>query len=163
MKSITSMSLALIAFTASMVMLPNASARALSLVGTVETTEDHTVSPPIMAVALAGAGQAMHLGRYALNLEVVVQLATGKSTGTFAIDAGNGDKLTGTVTGFGAWTGVPNEVSIVEILTIVSGTGRFAHATGTITIRRLASDITWNSTGSIEGTIIVPDNRAHHE
>ena len=157
------MSLALVAFTASIIMVPHAAARALSLVGKVETTEDHVVSASAMSVTLEGAGQATHLGRYALKLEVVVQLTTGLSTGTFMIDAGNGDKLIGTVTGSGVWTGVPNEVSIVEILTIVSGTGRFVHATGTVTIRRLASDITWNSSGTLDGTVIVRDNSGHHQ
>jgi hypothetical protein len=164
MKTITSLFLASVAFTASLALTPQAAARDLSIVGSIETTAGgYTVLEyPYIAGWVHGDGHARHLGRYALAIEGTVNVAANTTLGTFSIVAANGDKLIGTLAGTGTPTGVTNELLIVELMTIESGTGRFKGASGTITMSRLADITTVFTSGTIEGTITVPDNRGHH-
>ena len=77
------------------------------------------------------SGVSSDLGKYKLRLEGVGTTSadgTFTGSGTVTIVAANGDQLTGTftVTGDGATNSV--------VVTITGGTGRFAHATGTLTV-----------------------------
>jgi hypothetical protein len=47
-------------------------------------------------------------------------------------------------------------ISIVETLTITGGTGRFGGASGNITIQRLVNRATFESSGTIDGLIVLP-------
>jgi hypothetical protein len=87
----------------------------------------------------------------------VVDLAAATSTGTFNFTAANGDQLFTTTTG-GEEEFIPPNTSVVALVaTIVGGTGQFAGATGTFTIReRLIIDFasgTSSGSGSLEGQI----------
>ena len=48
--------------------------------------------------------------------------------------------------------------SVVEIYTITGGTGRFARASGTLTLKRLVSVKAGITSGSFEGYIVLPAN-----
>ena len=77
------------------------------------------------------SGVSSHLGTYTVHLQGRATLAadgTVTGTGTATIVAANGDQLTGdfTVTGNGQTQRV--------VVTITGGTGRFANATGTLTV-----------------------------
>ena len=91
----------------------------------------------------------------------VADLATPTATGTFTFTAANGDQLLVTFVGNAANTIEPGVVSFTETLTIVGGTGRFAGAIGTFTMRRIAhidfATGTSTSTGSFEGHITLND------
>ena len=57
----------------------------------------------------------------------------------------------------GGTPGTPSRlVAIVEDATIIGGTGRFAGATGSVTINRLSGPVNRTTTGSFEGTICCP-------
>jgi hypothetical protein len=159
MKSIISLFLALAAFSAAIASPPTT--RDLPVVGSIETTDDVDVIFPTLTSTVDGAGQASQLGRYAFLMQVEVDLITDTSTGTFSIEAANGDQLTGTVTGIGADTIEENVFLLTELLTIEGGTGRFEGASGTITLVRVANAVTQLGVGTLEGTVSVPGNSGH--
>jgi hypothetical protein len=77
------------------------------------------------------SGVMSHLGKYRLRLRGVGTYAadgTVTGSGSVTIVAANGDRLTGTFTLTGR-----DETNRV-VVTITGGTGRFAHARGTLTV-----------------------------
>ena len=89
--------------------------------------------PPPNAVEV-GEGTASHLGRFTVELTAAV--TAGAATGTMALTAANGDQLFATFVGQGEFI-PPNVARLVEVATIVGGTGRFEGATGTFTMVRV--------------------------
>lgn len=120
--------------------------------GSLVAEEKNVVTPPNLLVDGTAEGTATHLGRYTATFKVVVTLATGTATGTYVFTAANGDTLVATFTGVGVPAG-PEVADITENATVTGGTGRFATASGTFTIRRVLQQATGGSTGSIEGRI----------
>jgi hypothetical protein len=74
-------------------------------------------------------------------------------SGSAEFIAANGDSLFTEVTGQATPTEDPDIASIVEIYTIVGGTGRFASATGEFTMERLLNTVTGVTSGSFKGKI----------
>jgi hypothetical protein len=130
--------------------------RQLPLKGTVEATETQQPVFPINHVNLRGSGNATQLGLYTYTLQAELYIPTLSATSTATFVAADGSSLFAQGTGQGTPTGTPGIVSIVENLTITGGTGRFEDATGNITIQRLVNRATFASSGTIDGTIILP-------
>jgi len=124
--------------------------------GTITTADQAVIAPPFLLANGTGEGTATHLGRFAATYEARADLATPTATGTYRFTAANGDLLVATFVG-SAVAIEPGLERFTEVLTIVSGTGRFAAAQGTITMVRLVSidyaTQTSTSTGSMEGEI----------
>lgn len=110
-----------------------------------DTAATTTVDKPIRGIgqgtirintatgALTGeeSGVISHLGRNTVHLKGVSTLSPDggvSSSGTVTIVAANGDRLTGTFTLNG------HEPTLTAVVTITGGTGRFANATGTLTV-----------------------------
>ena len=115
--------------------------------------------PPLVFDVFELTGQATQLGQFELLIEVVVDFGTRPVTGvgTLTFTAANGDTLVANATGFSALI-APGLVLITEqaLIDPDGSTGRFAGATGTFTIERLADAATGVSgatAGSFEGTI----------
>jgi hypothetical protein len=115
--------------------------------------------PPLVFDVFELAGQATQLGQFELVIEVVVDFGTRPVTGvgTLTFTAANGDTLVADATGFSALV-APGLVLITEhaVIDPDGSTGRFAGATGTFTLERLADAATGVSgatAGSFEGTI----------
>jgi hypothetical protein len=125
--------------------------------GTIKLTEHGVLAPPHLLFTGAGDGNATQLGHYTVTFDAVADLATPTATGNFRFTAANGDQLITTFVGVGAVNIQPDIIEFTEEFTIVSGTGRFANATGAFTVRRIGiidfATITSTSTGSIEGEI----------
>jgi hypothetical protein len=119
-------------------------------------------SPPD-SIAVDGniPGLATHLGKFTYSYKVSVNIKDGSATGTGELIAANGDRVFLSITGQGEpiGTDVPNLNSIVEIDSITGGTGRFAGAIGSITVRRLIDLAIGFTSGSIHGTIVFPGGR----
>jgi hypothetical protein len=114
------------------------------------------LDPPFVFDVFEIAGQATQLGQFELVIEVVVNFGARPVTGegTLTFTAANGDTLVADGTGSSALV-VPGLVLITEhaIVDPDRSTGRFAGATGTFTVERLADAATGVTVGSFEGTI----------
>ena len=130
--------------------------REFQLKGSLEASETQQVVFPTAFIDLTGTGNATHLGRFTLNLEAELNLPTLSATGSATLVAADGSTLFLEGTGQGTPTDVPGIVSIVETFTITGGTGRFAGATGNVTVERLIDRATLISSGTISGTIVLP-------
>ena len=113
-------------------------------------------SPGTVVVTTTGTGVATHLGQFLFAQQVTVNLTAGTSAGSVHWVAANGDSIDTTLTGSGELTATPGVVSITEVHTITGGTGRFAGAQGSFIVERLASRLTFLTSGSFHGTITSP-------
>ena len=113
-------------------------------------------SPGTVVVTTSGTGIATHLGQFSFTQQATVNLAAKTSAGSAHWVAANGDSIDTTLTGSGEPTPTPGVLSITEVHTITGGTGRFAEAPGSFTVERLASPVTFLTSGSFHGTITSP-------
>jgi hypothetical protein len=138
--------------------------KGILLEGFLQGTETDVLqgSPPD-SIAVDGniPGLATHLSEFTYSYRVLVNIQEGSATGTGELIAANGDRVFLSITGQGEpiGTDVPNLNSILEIDSITGGTGRFAGATGGVTVRRLIDLATGFTSGSIHGTISFPAAR----
>jgi hypothetical protein len=121
--------------------------------GTLEATESGTPSPgtPVVVRRLEGWGTASHLGRFTVVGDITLNLATATGSGSGTYTAANGDVLS--VTSVGQAVVAAGFATVTETVTITGGTGRFAGATGTLTVVRRVTQATGRSTGTIDGTV----------
>lgn len=119
------------------------------------------LEPPLVFDVFELTGQATQLGQFNLVIEAVVDFRTRPVTGvgTQTFTAANGDKLVADATGSSALV-APGLVLITEFAIIdpANSTGRFAGATGTFIVERLAdaaTGVTGVTVGSFEGTIFL--------
>jgi len=113
-------------------------------------------SPTTVVVSTSGTGIGTHLGQFSFTQQVTVDFTTGTSTGSGHWVAANGDSIDTTIAGSGEPTDTPGIIRITDIQTISGGTGRFAGAQGSFTVERLASVVTFLTSGSFHGTITSP-------
>jgi hypothetical protein len=122
-----------------------------------------TTCPPTSFTASGTyEGTATHLGHFTAAFVDVVDIATATGTGTIEFTAANGDRLRTTTAGGQEQFTEPNVAGIRLLATIVGGTGRFAGATGTLTVRFIqhidfataSADVT---SGSLDGEIDLHD------
>ena len=134
----------------------DAATKAKRIHGTVEATEAGVLQPGTTLIVrrLEGEGTASHLGRFTVVADFTLNVTTFTATGRVTLTAANGDVLTGTSTGRAVVGG--GIAAVTETVTITGGTGRFAGATGTLTIMRRVVQATGVSSGTIEGTITLP-------
>jgi len=153
MKSIRSHSLAGLFTAAAFFTTALAAGQALPFRGVVEAVENNTFAFPTLHVNLQGLGQATHLGRFRMSMQGTVNLLTRAGTGTAEFVAADGSRILTRVAGQATPTGEPNQLRIVEVFTIVGGTGRFAGVTGAFTLERMADSVTGLSAGTLNGTV----------
>ena len=108
-----------------------------------------------VTVLTVGKGIGTLLGQFSFTQTVTVGFSDGHSAGSAQWFAANGDSISTTVAGSGVVL-EPGLFSIEDVHTITGGTGRFAGAHGTFTVKRLASGVTFLTSGSFDGTITSP-------
>lgn len=86
----------------------------------------------------------------------MVNIVASTTTGSAHWVAANGDSIDVTIVGSGEPTDTPGVIRITEIDTITGGTGRFEGAQGSFTVERLASAVTFLTSGSFHGTMTSP-------
>jgi hypothetical protein len=148
--------LLVIALASTTLVAPAAGVRELLLKGSVQAAETQQGAPPKIHVNLNGSGNATQLGlfTYSMQAELTVPVLSATNSATFV--AADGSTLLAEGTGQGTSTGTPGVISIVETLTITGGTGRFEGASGKITVHRLVNRATFESSGTIDGLIVLP-------
>jgi hypothetical protein len=125
--------------------------------GTLQGTDtDSDPTPSTIVVTTDGSGIGTLLGRFSFTQRVTLNFATRTTAGVAHWVAANGDSIDTTVAGSGHPTGTPGEIDITDIHIITGGTGRFAGTDGSFTVQRLASAITFTTSGSYHGTITSP-------
>ena len=132
-----------------------AAGHAVPFIGTlrgVETTTSFT-PPSTVSILLEGTGIATHLGRFTLENPHVVDTSTMHGCGNYVFTAANGDTVSAAGCGDAFLTATPGVLFIVEHATISGGTGRFAAATGSFTVKRLFDGATGSTIGFFTGTI----------
>jgi hypothetical protein len=135
---------------------PAAKAVQVPFKGTIQAVETHVINFPNMFVNGSGSGNSTLLGKYSINYESEVNLLTSAGTGLFAhFVAANGDNLYAEGFGQGSPTGDPNITVVTEWLTITGGSGRFAGATGSFTMKRHVSRVTGVTSGKFAGNIVL--------
>ena len=107
-------------------------------------------TPPLATVEMHAEGTGTLVGRFEIALPHTVNFATASASGTATIVAADGSRLIATFTGQAQ---IGPIVTIVEQATLTSGTGRFANAAGSFTIRRTYDPATGRTTGTFEGTL----------
>jgi hypothetical protein len=112
-----------------------------------------------VTVLTVGTGVGTLLGQFSFTQTVIVDFTNGHDTGTARWFAANGDSISTAITGSGQAIET-NLFQIEEVHTITGGTGRFAGAHGSFTVKRLASGTTFLTSGSYDGTI-TPPGAAH--
>ena len=110
-------------------------------------------SPGTVVVSTRGTGIGTHLGQFSFTQQETVNLVAFTATGSAHWVAANGDTIDTTLIGSAELTPTPGVLSITEVHTITGGTGRFAGAQGSFTVERLASAVTFLTSGSFHGTI----------
>ena len=112
--------------------------------------------PPTMLVDGHAWGNATHLGKYTATFAATVNLECSCSVGdTVHFTAANGDSLDGSGSGVGVLSDTPGFNLVTQTYAITGGTGRFADATGSFIVTRLANNATGDSSGSIKGEIVL--------
>jgi hypothetical protein len=121
---------------------------------------DGTCPPGTLIITQHVTGEATHLGKF-----TAVAVSTGEfpptgpptATGTWDFISANGDRLSATSIGGEDQFIPPNISHVSATATIVGGTGRFANATGTFTLRLVSTidfaSVTASATGSFEGHV----------
>ena len=127
--------------------------------GSLAMVQTGVVQGGTLIVNGSGVGNATKLGRFSMTYQEQVDLSTGIGRGTYNFVAANGDSLTARFIGTATPTPDPNILIIDENVTITGGTGRFANAIGTFTVRRVLNLTTGISTGSFNGAISNQGNR----
>jgi len=94
-----------------------------------------TTNVATLGITADASGVMSHLGKYTSHFDGTVRIVGGRTLGegTFATVGANGDELSGTFTLNGDLPTTEVHTATV-FLTITGGTGRFADASGTITI-----------------------------
>ena len=91
-----------------------------------------------------------------MSYQVEVDLFNFVGVGSAQFLAANGDKLFTDLVGQGTDPTVNPISSIVETHTITGGTGRFEGASGSFTLNRVLDTTTGITSGSFDGTIVIP-------
>ena len=147
-------------FLTAMLAIPAAAQQQVPFKGTMQGHDTDTAcSPPQAAcvvVTTSGTGIGTHLGDFTFTQQITGNIVTFTDIGSAHWVAANGDSIDTTLTGSVELTATPGVFSFTEVHTITGGTGRFAGAQGSFTVERLASAVTFLTSGSFHGTITSP-------
>jgi hypothetical protein len=139
--------------------IPAAAQKQVPFKGTFQANDlDSACSPPqdtCIVVTSTGTGIGTLVGQFSFRLQNTVNLLAGTEVGSAHLIAANGDTIDATVVGSGEVLD-NGLISITETFTITGGTGRFAGAQGIFIVERLASPVTFMTSGSFHGTITSP-------
>ena len=124
--------------------------------GTLQSNETYVMNFPLRSVKGSGSGQATQLGVFTLQYDGQVNLLDLSAVSSVHFVAANGERLHATATGQALESGTLNVYNVFEIYKITGGTGSLTNARGTITVQRVWNNTTGYTSGTFEGTILIP-------
>jgi hypothetical protein len=109
----------------------------------------------LFPVFVEASGQGTHVGEYHYSSEECVEFApsgdSGKYSGTWQIEAANGDTIEGTYAG--TFQVVGSDIEYEQANAISGGTGRFTNADGSFHVSGLASLEDFSAEQELDGAI----------
>ena len=126
--------------------------------GKLQSNETYSTVFPAMYVTGNGAGEASQLGPFTLSYHIEQNLRDFSEVETAHFAGANGDSLQAKGMGQAIEDRTPGMYNVVQIYTITGGTGRFAGASGTFTLKRLVSITAGIASSTFEGYILLPSN-----
>jgi hypothetical protein len=124
--------------------------------GTMQSSETYDNMFPTLFVTATGSGEATQMGRFAVSYKIEWNLLDGSTTETASFVTPNGDRLQAKAVGQAVEDRTPGMYNLIEIYTITGGTGQFANARGTFTLKRLVSMTAGVTSNTFEGYILFP-------
>lgn len=124
--------------------------------GSLQSTETYSNSLTTLSVSASGSGNATQIGQFTIRYQSEVNLFDFSVIETTQFTGSNGDSLQAKGIGQATENRTPGMFNVVQIYTITGGTGRFAGASGTITLNRLMSLMTGATASTFEGYLLMP-------
>jgi hypothetical protein len=124
--------------------------------GTMQSNETYSTAFHTLFVTANGSGEATQLGRFTVSYQMEANLMDMSVTESVSFTGENGDSLQAKAVGQAVEDRTPGMFKVVEIYTITGGTGRFANASGTLTLNRLLSFTAGIASSTFEGYILLP-------
>jgi len=124
--------------------------------GTFQSAELYTISLTSTSVSASGSGNATEIGQFTIRYQSEINLLDLSLSETAQLTVSNGDSLQLRGVGQAKQDQTPGMFNILQIYTITGGTGRFAGASGTLTLNRLVSFTAGATSNTFEGYLLVP-------
>ena len=125
--------------------------------GTLQSNETYSTISDTRYVTANGSGDSTQLGPFTVSYHVEVNLLDLSRSQSAEFAGSNGDSLQAKGVGQAIEDRTPGMFNVVEIYTITGGRGRFAGASGTFTLKCLASTAAGITSGTFEGYILLPE------
>jgi hypothetical protein len=135
---------------------PSVQTTRVLLKGTIQSNESYTTVSPTLYVTANGSGESTALGPFTVSYHTEVNLVDFSEAETAHFTGSNGDSLEAKAVGQSIEDQTPDIYNAIEIYTITGGTGRFAGASGTFTLKRLVSRTVGAASSTFEGYVLVP-------
>jgi hypothetical protein len=125
--------------------------------GALQSNETYSMVSPTMYVIGSGSGESTQLGwAFTASYHTEVNLVDFSEAETAEFTGANGDSLQAKGVGQSFEDRTPGMYNVVQIYTITGGTGQFAGARGTFTLKRLVSREAGVASSTFEGYILLP-------
>jgi hypothetical protein len=147
--------LARTAFAAPSADLSPAQVTRLLFQGTIQSNETYSKVSPSLYVTANGSGESTALGLFTVSYHTEVNLLDFSEVESVQFAGRNGDSLQAKGLGQSIEDRTPGMYNVVEIYTITGGTGRFAGASGTFTLKRLVSRTAGVASSTFEGYVLI--------
>lgn len=135
-----------------------AKATRLPFKGTMQSNETYSTVFPTMYVTANGSGDATPLGPFTVSYHVEQNLLDLSEIESAQFAGTNGDSFQAKGVGQAIEDRTPGMYNVIQIYTITGGTGRFAGASGTFTVKRLVSITAGVASSTFEGYILISSN-----
>jgi hypothetical protein len=124
--------------------------------GDFEADEAYSKVSSTLYVTANGSGQSTELGPFTVSYHTEVNLHDFSEAETVNFAGTNGDSLQAKGVGQSIEDRTPEMYNVVQIYTITGGSGQFAGASGTFTLKRLVSRKVGMANSTFEGYILLP-------
>jgi hypothetical protein len=130
--------------------------RRLPINGTMRSNEIYELKSVTMSVRANGSGTATQIGQFTLDYQGKVDFSDLSTTEMAHFTGMNGDRIDLTGVGQTTESNIPSIFNIIQIYKVTGGTGQYAGASGTITLKRTINISSGLTAGTFDGYILLP-------